>query len=83
MVQWDIVEAFFQKQIMFLLRFGFDCLDLESELAGNGLELMAKDMRTQPTSQNSGPTSQNLAFGQFVFGFVCISLVLIPQTVFL
>ena len=65
---------------MFLLWFGFDLLDLESKLAGNGLELMAKDMRTQPTSQHSGPTSQNLAFGQFVFGFVCISLVLIPGT---
>ena len=30
----------------------------ESEWAGNGLELMAKDMRTQATSQNSIPTSQ-------------------------
>ena len=36
--------------------------DLGSEWTENWLELMAKDMRTQPTSQNSIPTSQNLDF---------------------
>ncbi len=44
-------------------------MDFKSELTENGLELMAKDMRTQPTSQNSIPTSQNLDFGLLV---VCI-----------
>ena len=37
-------------------------MDFQSELAENELELMAKGMRTQPTSRNSIPTSQNLDF---------------------
>ncbi len=40
-------------------------MDFESELAENDLEFMAKDMRTQPTSQNSILESQNLDFGSF------------------
>ena len=35
----------------------------------NGLELMAKDMRTQPTSPICIPTSQNLDFGFVFVGF--------------
>ena len=35
-------------------------IDFLSEWVGNGLELMAKGMRTQPTSRNFIPTSQNL-----------------------
>ena len=44
--------------IWILGRFQKDLLDFQSEWAGNGLELMAKDMRTQPTSPNSIPTSR-------------------------
>ena len=35
-------------------------MDFESELVENGLEFMAKDMGTQPTSLNSILESQNL-----------------------
>ena len=38
-------------------------IDFQSEWVENGLELMAKGMRTQPTSRTSIPTSQNLDFG--------------------
>ena len=65
------------------LMFGVRLLDFESELAQNGLELMAKDMRTQPTSQNSTPKSKILDFVSILFVFVCISHVLKPKTVFL
>ena len=48
-------------------------IDFQSEWAGNLLELMAKDIGTQPTSQNSIPLSQNLDFGCIVFfcNFAC------------
>ena len=38
-------------------------MDFESEMVEHGLEFMAMDMRTQPTSQNSILESQNLDFG--------------------
>ena len=44
-------------------------------MAENWLELMAKGMRTQPTSRNPIPTSQNLDFVSIyfsVFMFFCI-----------
>ena len=68
------MEAFFQLVLMDLFMFKVGLLDFESELAGNGLELMAKGMRTQPTSRNSIPTSQNLNFGcpSFFCLFVCM-----------
>ena len=37
-------------------------MDFQSEWAENGLELMAKDMRTQPKSPNFIPTSQPAGF---------------------
>ena len=40
----------------------YDMLDLQSEWAVNGLELMAKHMRTQPTSSNSNSTSTRFAY---------------------
>ena len=58
-------------------------MDFESELVENGLEFMAKDMGTQPTSLNSIPESQNLDSGSFIFGFLRILRVLKPNTVFL
>ncbi len=58
-------------------------MDFESELVVNGLEFMAKDMGTQPTSLNSILESQNLDSGSFIFGFLRILRVLKPQTVFL
>ena len=58
-------------------------MDFESELVENGLEFMAKDMRTQPTSLNSILESQNLDSGSFIFGFLRILRVLKPKTVFL
>ena len=58
-------------------------MDFESELVENGLEFMAKDMGTQPTSLNSIPESQNLDSGSFIFGFLRILRVLEPKTVFL
>ena len=63
--------------------FGVRLLDFESELAQNGLELMAKDMRTQPTSQNSIPKSQILDFGSCLIVFFCTSHVSKPKTMFL
>ena len=72
-----------RARIWILGRFQLDLLDFQSEWAENGLELMAKDMRTQPTSQNSIPTSQNLDFDLFVCARLCLSRVLEPQTVFL
>ena len=48
-----------------------------------GMELMAKGLRTQPTSRNSIPASQSLDFGIFPLYFLCFSRVLEPQTVFL
>ena len=45
-------------------------IDFQSEWVENCLELMAKDIRTQPTSWNSIPTSQNLDFGTCVFVLV-------------
>ena len=41
-------------------RFQYTFLDFQSEWVENWLELMAKGMRTQPTSRNSIPTSRNL-----------------------
>ena len=55
------------------------CLIFQSGLAENGLELVAKDMRTQPASRNSIPTSPNLDFGTLFFWFLCFSCVLEPQ----
>ena len=57
--------SLFSNNFVVFLMFGVDLLDFESELAENGMELMAKDMRTQPTSQNSTPTSQNFDFVTF------------------
>ena len=54
-------------------------MDFESELAENELEFMAKDMRTQPTSQKSILKSPNIDFGfllfvvfWYFFNFVCV-----------
>ena len=58
-------------------------MDFESEIVENGLEFMAKDMGTQPTSLNSILESQNLDSGSFILGFLCILRVLKPKTVFL
>ena len=58
-------------------------MDFESELVENGLEFMAKDMGTQPTSLNSILESQNLDSGSFILGFLRILRVLKPKTVFL
>ena len=58
-------------------------MDFESELAENELEFMAKDMRTQPTSRNSIPTSPNLDFGTFWGGFFVFFMCFEPKTVFL
>ncbi len=58
-------------------------MDFESELVENGLEFMAMDMRTQPTSLNSILESQNLDSGSFILVFLSILRVLKPQTVFL
>ena len=58
-------------------------MDFESELVENGLEFMAMDMRTQPTSLNSILESQNLDSGSFILGFLRILRVLKPKTVFL
>ena len=58
-------------------------MDFESELVENGLEFMAMDMGTQPTSLNSILESQNLDSGSFILGFLRILCVLKPQTVFL
>ena len=57
-------------------------LDSQREVADNGLGFMAKHVRTQPTSQNSIPTSLNLDFRTF-FLYVCDSHVLGPQIVHL
>ena len=43
-------------------------IDFQLEWPENGLELMAKGMRTQPTSRNSIPTSQNLDIFLFRWG---------------
>ncbi len=71
---------------MVVLTFKVGLLDFESELAGNGLELMAKDMRTQPTSQNSIHISKFVTsiivfvcFCRFHDGFTCFE----PQNVFM
>ena len=58
-------------------------MDFESELVENGLEFMAKDMGTQPTSLNSIFESQNLDSGSLIFGFLSVLRVLKPKTVFL
>ena len=58
-------------------------MDFESELVENGLEFMAMDMGTQPTSLNSILESQNLDSGSFILGFLRILRVLKPKTVFL
>ena len=58
-------------------------MDFESEIVENGLKFMAKDMGTQPTSQNSILESQNLDSGSFILGFLRILRVLKPKTVFL
>ena len=58
-------------------------MDFESEFVENGLEFMAKDMGTKPTSLNSILESQNLDSGSFILGFLRISRVLKPKTVFL
>ena len=50
-------------------------MDFQLEWAENGLELMARGIRTQPTSQNSTPTSQNLDFEYFIFVFFRFSSV--------
>ena len=42
-----------------------DLLDFQLEWAENKLELMAKDMRTQPTSLNSIPRSTIFHFWSF------------------
>ena len=42
-------------------------MDFELEIVENGLELMAMNMPTQRTSQNSILESQNLDFGYVVF----------------
>ena len=47
----------------------------------DGLELISKDMRTQPTSQNSIPTSQNLDFGTFVL-YLCVHVFWKPKSCF-
>ena len=41
-------------------------MDFESEFVENGLEFMANDMGTQPTSLNSILESQNLDSGSFI-----------------
>ena len=58
-------------------------MDFESELVENGLEFMAMDMRTQPTSLNSILESQNLDSGSFILVFLSILRVFEPKTVFL
>ena len=58
-------------------------MDVGSELAENGLEFMAMDMRTQPTSPNSILELPNLDFGSLFFVFLCISRVLKPKIVFM
>ena len=50
-----------------VLPFKVGLLYFESELTGNDLELMAKDVRTQPTSQKFIPTSSNFDVGTCVF----------------
>ena len=51
-------------------------MDFQSEWDENRLELMAKGIRTQPTSRNPIPTSQNLNFvslhfSVFMFFVIC------------
>ena len=58
-------------------------MDFKSGWAGNGLEFMAMDMRTQPTSQNSILESQNFDFGSLFEMCLRTSRVLKPRTVFL
>ena len=58
-------------------------MDFESDIVENGLEFMAMDMGTQPTSLNSILESQNLDSGSFIFWFLHMLRVLKPQTVFL
>ena len=58
-------------------------MDFESELVENGLEFMAMDMRTQPTSQNYILEFQNLDFGSLILGFGGILRVLKPKNVLL
>ena len=58
-------------------------MDFQSECAENGLELMAKGIRTQPTSRNPIPTSQNIDFGTIYFSVFMFFVSFKLKTMFL